>query len=185
MMKNPVQVLAWLGVIGVAGVAVSELPYVNWRRIVPPVDTRPLVIRQDAKGDGRFLSPRSGRRRHRGLDLIADLKSPVYAIRSGRVVKVAMHHGLGRYVELEHGGGLHSLYAHLSSSTVRPGRRVRQGDVIGTVGKTGNARSWWITPHLHLELVSARGELVDPRSLGLDVIEPPPSPDIAHAIGGN
>lgn len=176
--------LVGLLVCGGLALAAHELPYVNWRRIVPPVDAHPLLVRQDAKGDGQFLSPRSGRRRHRGIDLVAPLQSPVRAIRSGRVVKVRMHHGLGRYVELEHRQGLHSFYAHLSMSTVRVGDRVRQGEVIGAVGKTGNARSHWIIPHLHLEVVSARGDLVDPRNLGLDAVEPAPAVEVAHAAGG-
>jgi len=145
-----------------------ELPYVNWHPVVPPVETEPLRIRQDAKGDGRFLAPRSGDRRHRGVDLAAPLDSPVRAIRSGRVVEVGVHPGLGRYVELAHRGRLRSLYAHLSQTRVAPGRRIRQGAVIGAVGKTGNARHLWVTPHVHLE-VWRDGEPVDPHTLGLQL----------------
>lgn len=151
-------------------VAAAELPYVDWRRVAPPVETRPLLVRKDAKGDGEYLSPRSGERFHRGVDLAAPLDSPVHAIRSGRVAEVGTHRGLGRFVELSHRGRLRSLYAHLSTVSVRPGARVRQGAVIGTVGKTGNARHRWITPHLHLE-VRRGAELVDPQSLGLRVEE--------------
>jgi murein DD-endopeptidase MepM/ murein hydrolase activator NlpD len=147
-----------------------ELPYVNWRAAVPPVDARPLLIRRDARGDGRFLSPRSGNRRHRGVDLAAGLGTPVRAIRSGRVAEVGNHRGLGRFVALEHGGGLRTLYAHLETSAVEPGGRVAQGAIIGTVGKTGNARHQWITPHLHLE-VTRGGALLDPASLGLRLVE--------------
>ena len=171
------------GAMIVAGVAIRELPYVNWHRAVPPVDAQPLTIRQDAKGDGRFLAPRSGHRRHRGLDLVADLNSPVHAIRSGRVVTTGYHHGFGRFVEIAHQSNLHSFYAHLASIEVRPGTRVRQGEAIGTVGKTGNARSRLVRPHLHLEVVKG-GDPVDPRSLGLQVVEPQPASEVAHAAGG-
>ena len=160
----------WVGVLLGCGVATAawELPYVNWSRVAEPVDARPLVIRHDAKGDGQFLSPRSGRRAHRGIDLVATLNSPVRAVRSGRVVQVGRHRGLGRFVELEHHGKLYSLYAHLSDVVVEPGERVRQGAVIGAVGKTGNARHPWITPHLHLE-VWKDGQPINPEMLGLHV----------------
>ena len=138
---------------------------------MPPIDARPLVIRQDAKGDGHFLSPRSGNRRHRGIDLTAQLNSPVRAIRSGRVAEVGTHPGLGRFVKLSHGGRLHSLYAHLNRVSVEPGQRVRQGELIGTVGKTGNARHRWITPHVHLEIVRD-GQPVNPAAFGLPVDAP-------------
>ena len=171
-----------------AAAAACELPFVNWASLVPPVDARPLLIRQDAKGDGRFSSPRSGRRRHRGIDLAAEVNSPVRAIRSGRVVQVGTHRGLGRFVELEHRHGLNSLYAHLNEIAVEPGERVRQGEPIGTVGKTGNARHPWITPHVHLEVLKD-GEPIDPQLLGLQAVEASvaradSSPESSDAAGG-
>ena len=159
-------------------IAAFELPYVNWQAVAAPIETSSLMIREDAKGDGRFLAPRSGHRRHRGIDLVAELHSPVHAILSGTVVQVGVHRGLGRFVELEHRHELHSLYAHLNDVEVAPGQRVRQGAVIGTVGKTGNARSRWVKPHVHLEVLK-HGEPVDPQTLGLRVLAP--SPRIAHA----
>ena len=146
--------------------AASEVPYINWRPVVPPLDARPLVIQQDAGGDGRFQAPRTGSRKHRGVDLAAELESPVRAIRSGRVREAKFHPGLGWFVELEHQGGLRSLYAHLHDVRVTPGMRVRQGDLVGTVGKTGNARHAWITPHLHLEVLKDETP-IDPHTLGL------------------
>lgn len=148
-----------------------ELPYVNWARVAAPVDAQPLIIRRDAKGDGRFGASRSGGRSHRGVDLAAPLESPVRAIRSGTVVTVGRHRGLGRYVEIEHRRRLRSLYAHLQTVTVSEGQRVAQGAVIGAVGKTGNARFARIAPHLHLEVVRD-GQPIDPARLGLRLIEP-------------
>ena len=163
----------WVGVVfGLAVTAAAfELPRVNWLPVVPPIDA-PLVIRQDAKGDGRFLAPRSGGRRHRGIDLVAGLDSSVRVIRSGTVVHVGTHRGLGRFVEIEHRGHLRSLYAHLNEVRVEPGARVRQGAILGTVGKTGNARHRWISPHLHLEVLRD-GIPIDPSALGLEVVEAP------------
>ena len=164
-------------------VAAVELPYANWQEVAAPLDTDTLMIRQDVKGDGRFLAPRSGHRRHRGIDLVAELNSPVHAILSGTVAQVGVHRGLGRFVELEHRHQIHSLYAHLNDVQVAPGQRVRQGAVIGTVGKTGNARSRWVTPHVHLEVLK-NGEPVDPQTLGLRVLAPPPRIARADAPDG-
>lgn len=172
--------LPWI-VCGLAlGWAAQQLPFVNVRRAAAPVDQRPLIIRADAKGDGRFGSPRSGRRIHRGVDIAAPLGTPVRALRSGRVMMATKDRGLGRYVEVQHGGRLRSLYGHLSTIAVRPGDRLRQGQVIGTVGKTGNARHAWITPHLHLE-VTRGSKLIDPASLGLVFVAPRDHTTIAQA----
>lgn len=160
----------WLwGLVAIAGLAlVQEWPYVNWRQVVAPVDVVPLQLRQDAKGSGAYQAPRSGDRPHRGIDLAAPLGSPVRAIRSGRVVQVGTHRGLGQFVELRHAGGLSSLYGHLSETFVTAGQRVAQGQAIGAVGKTGNARHRLITPHVHVEVVRG-GEWIDPATLGLEV----------------
>lgn len=159
----------WLG--GLVGAALMwvalELPYLNWRWAVPPVEERPVSIRRDGRGGGEYQAPRSGNRRHRGVDLTAALGSPIRAVRSGTVIQVGTHRGLGRLVELEHGSGLTSLYAHLSAVHVRVGQRVRQGEVIGTVGKTGNARHPAIMPHVHVEM-AYRGERIDPTPYVLD-----------------
>ena len=165
----------WIGLALGCGVMLVALegPYVDWQRVMAPIDQHPLMIRHDAKGDGRFSAPRSGRRRHRGIDVAATLESPVRAIRSGVVVQVGAHRGLGRFVELEHRHQVRSLYAHLQTVQVEPGARVKQGTVIGTVGKTGNARHPWIVPHLHLEIAKA-GVLIDPQTLGLLIFDQTP-----------
>jgi len=161
----------WRGVVIGLGVAAAVLegPYVNWRPVAPPVDQQPLFVRQDAKGDGRFGAPRSGHRVHRGIDLVAPLGSPVRAICSGTVMMIGTHRGFGRLIELDHRQSLTSLYAHLDDVKVTMGQRVKQGQIIGTIGKTGNARSPWVTPHLHLE-VAKGGELIDPTTMGLRVV---------------
>ena len=174
----------WIGMLvgSLVTWTVTELPYVNWHPVASPLEASSLIIRQDAKGDGRFLAPRSGGRRHQGIDLVADLHCPVRAIRSGTVVQVGVHRGLGRFVELEHRQHLHSVYAHLDEVLVEAGARVRQGTQIGTVGKTGNARHRWITPHLHLEVVKD-GEPIDPQSLGLPIAEPVASRLVTRLAG--
>ena len=184
MLKN----LQWpsllLGVTLGAGLSwtAQHLTHANWHAVSAPIDQQPLVIRHDAKGDGRFGAPRSGNIAHRGVDLEAPLGSPVRAVRSGRVIMTGRHRGRGLYLELDHGRGLHSLYAHLQTVDVTTGDRVRQGQPIGTVGKTGNARHPLITPHLHLE-VSSQGRLIDPSSLGLALVDR--MEESSDAIGGN
>lgn len=185
-MRLPRGPLLMAGAVGV-GLAVwgaVEGPYVNWSSAAAPVDAQPLRIRHDAKGDGRWAAPRSGRRRHNGIDLAAPLGSPVRAIRSGRILTVGTHRGLGRYIEIEHPQQLQSLYAHLKDVQVAVGERVRQGTIIGTVGKTGNARHAWITPHLHLE-VTRQGERINPLSLGLEALEPLPLPGATPPADGD
>ena len=167
----------------VLGWGVQQLPYVNWVEAMAPLDHQPLVIRHDAKGDGRFGAPRSGHRRHRGVDIEAPLGSPVRAIRSGRVIASGKHRGLGRYLELEHRGDIQSLYAHLDTMAVDVGDRVRQGQVIATVGKTGNARNPLIKPHLHLEVLQA-GRPLDPATMGLALLGPVGEPEGSEADGG-
>ena len=170
--------------VGLFAWAAAELPYVNWRAVAAPVQTTPLTIRHDAKGDGRFLAPRSGRRSHQGIDLLAELDSPIRAIRSGRVVETGTHRGLGKFIWIEHRGALRSLYAHLSRIEVEQGARVRQGQLIGRVGKTGNARHRWILPHVHLE-VRREGQPINPKQLGLVAKEPAEKlSDEPHAYGG-
>ncbi len=174
-----------LGVVAGAalGWGAHALFYLNWRPLVAPLDQDALVIRADAKGDGRFGAPRSGNRRHRGVDLEAPLGSPVRAIRSGVVVEIGVHRGLGRFVELEHPQHLRSLYGHLETVNVRVGDRVRQGQTIATVGKTGNARNRLIKPHLHLEVLR-QGEPIDPARIGLVAVEPATPSTDAVADGG-
>lgn len=166
MTRNPLSRSLALLLLCAGGLALAaETPYLNWQPIAAPVQGA-LTIRQDAMGDGRFGVRRSGGRWHRGIDLAAPVGAPVMAIRSGRVLDATTGRGEGRYIVLDHGGGLHSLYLHLSAMEVRRGQRVRQGQRIGTVGKTGNARHPWIAPHLHME-ITRRGEPVDPAGFGL------------------
>ena len=101
---------------------------------------------------------------------ITTTMTPVRAILSGRVRRAETHSGRGHFIEVEHRRGLRSLYAHLQSMMVTVGQRVRQGQVIGAVGKTGNAKHRWITSHLHLEVTQA-GEAIDPMSLGLSAVD--------------
>jgi hypothetical protein len=95
---------------------------------------------------------------HPGIDLPATPGTPVGAAAPGRVIFAALDwSGYGNLVEVAHGGGVVSMYAHLSALSVRVGQSVSTGTRIGRVGSTGESTG----PHLHFE-VRVRGAAVDP-----------------------
>jgi murein DD-endopeptidase MepM/ murein hydrolase activator NlpD len=104
-----------------------------------------------------------GRGNHQGVDIAAAPGAPVRASADGLVTRASRQGGLGKAVFLSHGYGLASRYGHLSEITVKPGQRVRRGDVIGHVGNTGRSTGY----HLHYE-VHLDGEPVDPLAYLLD-----------------
>jgi murein DD-endopeptidase MepM/ murein hydrolase activator NlpD len=120
-----------------------------------------IIIRNDHRGDGTFASSRSGRRMHKGLDLLAEVGTPVLTAKSGKVISATQNKGMGKYIIIQHRDNIITIYGHLSNIFVRRGDFVRQGQVIGSVGKTGNARAADMLPHLHFE-VRKNGVPVDP-----------------------
>ncbi len=94
---------------------------------------------------------------HTGVDLLDDYGAPVRATAAGTVVSAGFDGGYGNMVEIDHGNGLTTRYAHLSSIEVAPGQNVSLGTVLGRIGATGRATG----PHLHYE-VRIDGEPVDP-----------------------
>lgn len=111
-----------------------------------------IIIRHDSYGSGDFLAERNGARKHNGIDLQADIGTPVYAVRGAKVIEARFHKGLGNYIELLHPEGYVSIYGHLSKIEVKENQLLRQGQKIGEVGKTGNAGYRGIIPHLHFEI---------------------------------
>lgn len=109
-------------------------------------------LRNDDYGDGYFGASRNGGRRHEGIDFLAASGDPIYASKSGRVTHSAFEKGYGQYIELFHPDGLYTRYAHLSQLLLREGDWVKNGQVIGLAGKSGNARNAKILPHLHFEI---------------------------------
>lgn len=116
------------------------------------------VIRCDSRGEGFFAAKRNGHRVHEGVDLFATIGSPVVAARSGRVIASRVitnkdkKSGSGNYVIILHPGNITTVYGHLLEVYVRKNDFVRQGGVIGAVGKSGNANYHDIQPHLHFEV---------------------------------
>ncbi|MEU2492607.1 peptidoglycan DD-metalloendopeptidase family protein [Streptomyces sp. NPDC007883] len=95
--------------------------------------------------------------RHTGLDFPAAIGTAVRAVDGGRVAMAKGGGPYGNHILVNHGQGLTSLYAHLSSIATSVGKAVRQGQNIGAVGATGNVTG----PHLHLE-ARVNGRAVDP-----------------------
>ncbi|MEU9704275.1 peptidoglycan DD-metalloendopeptidase family protein [Streptomyces sp. NPDC047981] len=95
--------------------------------------------------------------RHTGLDFPAAVGTLIRAVAGGRVSMAKGGGPYGNHVMINHGGGLSSLYAHMSSILTTVGKSVSQGETIGRVGATGNVTG----PHLHLE-ARRNGVAVDP-----------------------
>ncbi len=130
-----------------AGIArdrmISALPSIN------PVDG-PIV-------DGFGYRLRPWPEFHKGVDLAADYGAPVRAAAAGTVVSAGWDGGFGIKVDVDHGNGYHTWYAHLSRVAVSPGLRVVKGQTIASVGATGEATG----PHLHYQVMRL-GTAVDP-----------------------
>ena len=95
---------------------------------------------------------------HAGLDFRGPVGAPIYAAAKGKVSYVGQRSGYGNVVEISHGNGLVTRYAHMSHFASRVGEEVAPGDVIGAIGSTGRSTG----PHLHFE-VRINGRAVNPR----------------------
>lgn len=104
-----------------------------------------------------------GTRLHQGIDIKAPRGTPVRAVAAGTIKYSTADSGrCGVEVSVAHSAGWRSVYCHLDQAAVRVGDTVTRGQIIGTVGNTGNART--TTPHLHFEL--RRNDIpVDPQRL--------------------
>lgn len=85
---------------------------------------------------------------HEGLDFNAETGTPVVVAAAGVILLAEYHHEFGNVIDVDHGEGLTSRYAHLSKIDVKPGQMVKRGDRIGAVGTTGRSTG----SHLHFEV---------------------------------
>lgn len=120
--------------------------------------------------DGARVSSGYGMRRHpiqgynkmhRGIDFAAPTGTPIFAAGDGVITFSGWRGGYGKYVSIRHNNTYTTAYAHMSSIRVKNGERVKQGQVIGRVGSTGNSTG----PHLHFEVIKA-GKHINPRDAG-------------------
>ena len=95
---------------------------------------------------------------HAGLDFKGPIGAPIFAAARGKVVFVGRRAGYGNCVEIDHGNGLRTRYAHMSAFRARAGQPIMAGQVIGAVGSTGRSTG----PHLHFE-VRLHDQPVNPR----------------------
>jgi murein DD-endopeptidase MepM/ murein hydrolase activator NlpD len=107
---------------------------------------------------GTRPDPFNGRRDfHPGLDIDVPFGSPVHAVADGVVTYAGVRSGYGKVVEIDHGNGYMTRYAHNSKLVAHVGERVHAGDVISDVGSTGRSTG----PHVHFE-VWYQGRVVNP-----------------------
>ncbi len=118
--------------------------------------TRTLLA---SRGGGRLVWPASGSvssgfgtrggRDHTGIDIVGRVGSPVVAAEAGTVIRAGWYSGYGKCIDISHGSGVVTRYAHLSSINVSNGQVVSRGEYIGGVGNTGRSTG----PHLHFEVI--------------------------------
>jgi len=101
---------------------------------------------------------------HTGVDWAAPYGTPIFASGNGTVDKVGWEGGYGKYVRVKHNNGYETAYGHMSAFArgIEPGKRIRQGQVIGFVGSTGLSTG----AHVHYEIV-VNGRFVDPMRIRL------------------
>lgn len=123
---------------------------------IQPVSNKDL--KRTASGYGIRIDPiYKTHKFHHGMDFSADTGAPVYATGNGTIVKSGWESGYGLTIEIDHGFGYRTRYAHLSKAQARRGQKVKRGEVIGLVGSTGKSTG----PHLHYEVVN-KGRKVNP-----------------------
>ncbi|MEO6013576.1 MAG: M23 family metallopeptidase, partial [Devosia sp.] len=131
-----------------------------------------FLTRRPLQGGGRLAS-RFGyrihpifhtRKLHTGVDLASPAGTPIYAAGDGVVEKAGWSSGYGRFTMIKHVNGYETGYGHQSriADGIKPGAKVRQGQIIGYVGSTGNSTG----NHLHFE-IRVNGRFVDPLSVKL------------------
>lgn len=116
-------------------------------------------LKRMASGFGYRSDPFTKIRKfHYGMDFTSPTGTPIYASGDGVVLKADNSlSGYGNHIEINHGYGYVTLYAHLSKYNCKPGQKVKRGDIIGYVGSTGRSEA----PHLHYEVIK-NGEKVNP-----------------------
>lgn len=132
------------------------IPDPNEHGFIFPVDPSGFVYLSSPYG--MRYHPISGNyTMHNGVDFAAYLGTPTYAAKSGVVTTARYGAGWGNYVVINHGDGFSTLYAHFDTIKVSEGDIVSQGQIVGTVGSTGNSTG----PHLHFTMYY-NGDTVNP-----------------------
>jgi murein DD-endopeptidase MepM/ murein hydrolase activator NlpD len=124
---------------------------------IMPISNKDL--KRTASGWGYRIHPiYKTRRFHSGMDFSAPIGTEIYSTGDGVVSKITQEKtGYGKRIEVNHGFGYFTLYAHLDAFNVKRGQKVKRGDVIGFVGNSGTSTA----PHLHYE-VHVKNKKVNP-----------------------
>lgn len=127
---------------------------------IQPIENTELT--KLVSGFGTRINPfHKGNYHHPGADFAAPRGTPVVATGNGKVIDITigstLQAGYGNYVEIDHGNGIITRYAHLEEVRIRQGQHVTKGTVIGTVGMSGGT----VAPHVHYEIMRDR-EQVNP-----------------------
>ena len=147
-----------------SSVALLDLHIGRWEALQEIVRTLPLVAPLEqyrlSSGFGYRKDPLNGRKGlHEGLDFSAPARTPIYATSAGKVVFAGWRGRYGRIVEIDHGLGIKTRYAHMKKILVKPGQEIGHREKIGLVGSSGRSTG----PHLHYEVL-INGEPVDPKN---------------------
>ncbi len=130
----------------------------------------PASLQYISSGFGYRSDPFTGEgAMHAGLDFKGPIGAPIYAAAKGVISFAGIRSGYGNCIEIDHGNGLLTRYAHMSAFRARVGDKVGPGSVVGAIGSTGRSTG----PHLHFE-VRINGEAVNPRPFleaGTDVFK--------------
>jgi hypothetical protein len=119
---------------------------------------QPVEAARIGSGYGDRIDPINGKLAfHSGIDFDAPIGTPIRCAGGGRVKAASMVSELGNMIEIDHGNGLVTRYAHTSKMLVKVGDLVTPGQIIGEVGNTGRSTG----PHLHFEILH-NGRYVDP-----------------------
>lgn len=129
----------------------------NWKALLNAPTLWPVMGRITSSF-GERLDPFNGEGAfHSGIDIATSFGANVRAPADGVVLKASFGNGYGREIIIDHGGGIETLYGHLSGFAVTVGERVQRGQIIGYVGSSGHSTG----PHLHYE-VRVRDTPVNP-----------------------
>lgn len=126
-------------------------------------DINPINPKNNIKISSKFSSKRlhpiyGNYKKHNGVDIVADLWTPIYAAASGKINNSKFYNGsAGHSVEITHKYGFVTRYFHLAFFIVKNGEYVSKGDLIGYLGGTGNVTG----PHLHYEVIK-NNNFLDP-----------------------
>ena len=116
-------------------------------KFVPSI--RPVQSGYINSGYGYRKDPFNGNTRfHYGLDIAVNVGTKVYAPADGKIKFAGNQGGFGRVVKIDHSNGYRTIFAHLSKINVKPGAKVKRGDLIALTGKSGRT----VGPHLHYEV---------------------------------